>query len=86
MEAGISAIQLLGAVSIGAILGWYVYLINRNRASGMHMSDLVTLITVIGGTAVISLFPLASDLFGAYAVGLGMGFVFCFAVSTARII
>jgi hypothetical protein len=74
MESGI---QLLGAMSIGGILGWYVYLINRTRVAGMHMSDLVTLLATIGGAVALSLFPLSSDLFGAYGVGLGIGFGLC---------
>jgi uncharacterized membrane protein (UPF0136 family) len=57
MDSGVSTIQLLGAVCFGGIIGWYVYLINRRRKEGMQMSDLVTLIAVIGGVAVISSSP-----------------------------
>jgi len=73
-----SVIQLLGAMCFGGIIGWYVYLINRNRKDGMHMSDLVTLISVIGGVAVMRLFPVSTDLFGAYGIGLACGFFFCY--------
>lgn len=73
-EASASLIQMLGAGGFGAIIGWYVYYINRYRKGDVQFSDLVTVIGIIGGTAVLQLFPAASDLFGAYGVGLFVGF------------
>jgi predicted permease len=67
-------IQLIGALAFGILIGWYVYYINRHRKNEVQMSDLVTLIGVIGGAAVLSLFPAESDLFGAYGIGLAIGF------------
>jgi hypothetical protein len=67
-------LQLLGAGAFGAIIGWYVYYINRHRREEVSASDLVTLIGVIGGTAVLKLFPSETDLFGAYGIGLAVGF------------
>jgi hypothetical protein len=49
MDSGVSTIQLGGAFCFGAIVRWYVYIINRHRKEGMQMSDLVTLIAVMGG-------------------------------------
>lgn len=69
-----STIQLLGAGGFGALVGWYVYYINRYRKSDVQLTDLVTLIGVIGGGAVLALFPARSDLFGAYGIGLFGGF------------
>ncbi len=69
-----STIQLLGAGGFGALIGWYVYYINRYRKADVQLSDLVTLIGVIGGTAVLALFPAGTDLFGAYGIGLFAGF------------
>jgi hypothetical protein len=69
-----SELQKIGAGSFGALIGWYVYYINRYRKADVQLTDLVTLIGVIGGTAVLALFPAKSDLFGAYGVGLGIGF------------
>jgi len=86
MDSGVSTIQLGGAFCFGAIVGWYVYIINRHRKEGMQMSDLVTLIAVMGGGAVLALFPASTDLFGAYGIGLGAGFFWCFLFSTSRII
>lgn len=75
-EEAVSAtlIQLLGAGGFGAIIGWYVYYINRYRAGEVSWTDLTTLIGIIGGGAIISIFPARSDLFGAYGIGLFTGF------------
>ena len=86
MDSGVSIIQLAGVGCFGAIVGWYVYIINRHRKDGMQMGDLVTLIAVIGGGAVLTLFPSSTDLFGAYGIGLAFGFFWCFLFSTVRVI
>jgi len=75
-----STIQLLGAGGFGAIIGWYVYFINRYRKADVQISDLAALIGVIGGGAVLALFPARTDLFGAYGVGLALGFFGYFVV------
>ena len=67
-------IQLYGAGAFGAVIGWYIYYINRHRRDDVTATDLVTLIGILGGTAVLALFPAHSDLFGAYGVGLAVGF------------
>lgn len=72
--ASASTIQLLGAGGIGVLLGWYVYYINRHRKGDVQLSDLVTLVGVLGGGAMTTLFPARSDLFGAYGIGLFLGF------------
>lgn len=73
-EASASIIQLLGAGGFGAIIGWYVYYINRYRTGDVQFSDLITIIGIIGGGSILTLFPAATDLFGAYGVGLFLGF------------
>ncbi|MBE2200549.1 MAG: hypothetical protein IAE79_18185 [Anaerolinea sp.] len=78
-QASASLIQLLGAGGYGAIVGWYVYYINRYRTGDVQFSDLVTVIGIIGGGSVLSLFPAATDLFGAYGIGLFAGFFSYFA-------
>ncbi|MHB8066930.1 MAG: hypothetical protein ACYDIC_03405 [Desulfobaccales bacterium] len=69
-----STVQLLGAGGFGAIIGWYVYYINRYRKGDVQLSDLVTVIGTVGGGAVLTLFPAKTDLFGAYGIGLTLGF------------
>ncbi|MDA0245986.1 MAG: hypothetical protein OT477_21450 [Chloroflexi bacterium] len=69
-----STLQLLGAGGFGAIIGWYVYYINRYRKGDVAFSDLTTVIGIIGGGGIISLFPPSTDLFGAYGIGLFCGF------------
>lgn len=74
------SIQILGAVGFGMLIGWYVYYINRYRKDDVQLSDLVTLIGVIGGAAILTLFPQGTDLFGAYGIGLVIGFFGYFVV------
>ena len=69
-----STIQLLGAGGFGALIGWYLYYINRYRKGDVQLSDVVTVVGVLGGGAVLALFPARTDLFGAYGIGLCVGF------------
>jgi hypothetical protein len=69
-----TTLQKAGAGAFGAILGWYVYYINRYRRGDVQFSDIVTLVGAIGGSAVLALFPARGDLFGAYGIGLAVGF------------
>ena len=69
-----STIQMLGAGGFGALIGWYVYYINRYRKSDVQLTDVVPLIGAVVGGAVLALFPQGSDLFGAYGIGLFSGF------------
>jgi hypothetical protein len=80
-----SEIQMIGAGCFGAIIGWYVYYINRYRKGDVQISDLVTVIGVIGGAAILALFKPESDLFGAYGIGLAAGFFGYFLVLVALV-
>jgi hypothetical protein len=75
-----STLQLLGAGGFGAIIGWYVYYINRYRKGDVQLGDLATVIGILGGGAILALFPAKSDLFGAYGIGLFVGFFAYFVV------
>ena len=74
-----SVIQILGAGGFGALIGWYVYYLNRYRKDDRKLSDLITLIGIIGGGSILALFPASTDLFGAYGIGLFCGFFGYFA-------
>ena len=78
--AATPTIQLLGAGGFGMLIGWYIYMINRYRKTDVQLSDLVTLIGVIGGGAILGIFKAGSDLFGAYGIGLATGFFLYFIV------
>jgi len=74
MSETTSTIQIFGAMGFGAIIGWFVYYINRYRKGDVQWSDLTTLIGILGGGAILALFPEQTDLFGAYGIGLFIGF------------
>jgi hypothetical protein len=73
-------IMLWGAGGFGFLIGWYVYFINRYRKGDVQLSDLVTLIGVIGGGAITALFKSGTALFGAYGIGLFAGFFTYFVI------
>lgn len=68
---------MAGAFSFGLIIGWYVYYVNRYRKGDVAFSDLTTLIGIIGGGTILTLFKgegSSPELFGWYGVGLAAGF------------
>jgi len=69
-----SVIQLLGAGCFGAVIGWFLYFINRYRTGEANFGDITTILGVVAGVGVMALFPQRSDLFGAYGIGLAIGF------------
>jgi hypothetical protein len=69
-----------GALAFGVVIGWFVYYVNRYRKGDVQMSDITTLIGAVGGAAVLALFEAKSDLFGAYGIGLAIGFFVYFLV------
>jgi hypothetical protein len=79
-EATATLLQIFGAFFFGMLLGWYLYYINRYRKEEIKLNDLITLIGALGGATVLALFPAKSDLFGAYGIGLAIGFFGYFAV------
>lgn len=69
------SIAYWGAAGFGCIIGWLVYYINRYRKAEVQFSDLTTIVGIVGGAAVTSLFGGADKaLFGAYGIGLFLGF------------
>jgi hypothetical protein len=69
-----------GAFLFGAVLGWNLYLVNRYRKADVQLGDLAAILGAVGGAAVLSLFPAGTELFGAYATGLAVGFFAYFIV------
>lgn len=71
---GTPLIQLIGAGAFGAVIGWYIYYVNRYRTGDVKVSDITAIIGAIGGGAILAIFEAGTDLFGAYAIGLAGGF------------
>lgn len=69
----------LGAIFFGLAVGWIAYRILRLRAGIAGLADLIAILGVIGGAAVMALFR-SDVLFGWYSVGLIIGFFAYFAI------
>jgi hypothetical protein len=79
-------IPIFGAAALGCIIGWLVYYINRYRKADVQFGDLTTVIGIIGGAGVTSIFGGADkSLFGAYGIGLFVGFFGYFLVLVALV-
>jgi hypothetical protein len=63
----------LGAIFFGLTIGWITYRILRLRAGAPGISDLIAILGVIGGAAVLALYR-SEVLFGWYSIGLIIGF------------
>jgi len=74
MEESASTLQICGAIGFGALIGWYLYYVNRHRTDTVQISDVGTVVAAIGGAAILAIFPAKTDLFGAYGIGLFAGF------------
>lgn len=62
-----------GAFCFGAVVGWVTYYTMRFSQSHV-LSDIAVVIGAVGGAAVLALFPAQTPLFGAYGIGLALGF------------
>jgi predicted lipid-binding transport protein (Tim44 family) len=70
-----------GALGFGLVIGWFLYFVNRYRTAEASFSDITTILGAVGGGAVTSLFGAGSAaLFGAYGLGLAIGFFSYFLV------
>jgi hypothetical protein len=67
-------LQELGAGCFGAVIGWFTYYVNRYRTGEVKLKDIGTLVGIIGGGAILTLFPEQSVLFASYGIGLAVGF------------
>jgi hypothetical protein len=69
----VNVVMGLGAFGFGLVIGWFTYFVNRYRTE-VALADVATVIGALGGAAVLALFPAGSALFGAYGIGLAVGF------------
>jgi len=72
----------IGAAAFGAVIGWMVHRILAHKEKA-DWSDISTVIATVGGAAVLSLFPVQTSTFGAYALGLFIGFFGYFVIFIA---
>lgn len=63
----------VGALAFGVVIGWVTYRTLRNSEVG-GLADIATVIGAVGGAAVTALFPTETGAFGAYCIGLAIGF------------
>ena len=62
-----------GALCFGLVIGWVTYRTLRRRSDASALSDISAVIAAVGGAAVTALFK-SGSLFGAYCIGLAIGF------------
>ena len=76
--------EVIGAICIGVVIGWMLYFVNRYRKDDVSLNDLGAIITALfGGVALAYVEKLgsgtdasnASKVFGAYGMGLLIGFI-----------
>jgi hypothetical protein len=65
--------ELWGALLFGVVVGWICYRTLRRSTDAAKLSDLATVVGVIGGGVVTALFK-SGDLFASYSIGLAIGF------------
>jgi ammonia channel protein AmtB len=68
------SLEFGGAICFGVVVGWICYRTLRRNTDAAKLSDLVTVIGVIGGGVVTALFK-TPDLFAGYSIGLAAGFI-----------
>ena len=68
-------LPLFGAFGFGVVIGWFVYFTNRYRKEDASFGVITTLVGIVGGGGITALFGEAkATLFGAYGIGLAIGF------------
>ena len=69
-----------GALGFGLVIGWMTYRTLRRKNDATALSDIAAVIAAVGGAAVTALFKVG-PLFGAYCIGLAIGF-FAYLIAT----
>ncbi len=83
--SGVEIFKVIGAGAFGAMIGWFVYYINRYRTGEVSFADITTLVGTIGGAAILALFKQDSTLFAGYGIGLFAGFFTYFIVLNMQV-
>ena len=72
-------IQGIGAFCFGLVVGWITYRTLRRKEGAAALSDIATVIGAVGGGAVAAIVD-GKEMFGAYSIGLAVGFFLYFIV------
>jgi hypothetical protein len=72
-------IEAIGAGFFGLVIGWITYRTLRRKEGSAALSDISTVIGAVGGAAITGLFK-DGTMFGAYCIGLAVGFFAYFIV------
>ena len=76
-------LSLLGAVAFGVVIGWVTYgTLRRTQRTGL--TDISTVVGAVAGAAITALFPLETGAFGAYCIGVAVGFFGYLKAATRR--
>jgi hypothetical protein len=75
---------LVGAFTFGTVVGWVTYRTLRHTTEVSQVGDIAAVLAAVGGAAVTALFPAATGAFGAYCIGLAIGF-FGYVIVGARV-
>ena len=67
------AVELIGALCFGVVIGWVTYRTLRRQGETVAISNIATVIGAVGGGAVTALFK-TPEPFGWYCIGLFLGF------------
>jgi CHAT domain len=73
MQFSIWSLRAGGAACFGLVIGWLTYRTLRLSAR-VALSQLASVLGMLGGGAVTLLFPASSGVFGSYCIGLAIGF------------
>jgi len=73
MDDTVIFVNAIGSLCFGLVIGWICYRTIR-RSSTNGLSDIATVIGAVGGAAITTLFPQGTIMFGAYCIGLAIGF------------
>lgn len=74
MQIAMIIVLAVGAFAFGVVMGWITYRTLRRKEGGTGLSDIATVGGAVAGAWVTSLFPAESLAFGAYCIGLAVGF------------
>lgn len=76
-----TTLAIIGSALFGVVIGWITYRTVRRREGATQLSDIATVIGAVGGGVVTTLPFSDPDVFGAYAIGLAIGFFAYLAVA-----